>query len=260
MKKIILLITLIAPSFGFAQHFMYDFRSVPESEVSIMKENERHFWRLVAQDQIKKENLTGWAMLERVGGTADEPNIMFFIGIGNEKNVANLETTFQNGSQNVLNAIGPDAAVFVQRALNAPSFRVGQVILKRTNWEADSDWKFHNYVKLNLSKITNVAKMNELQGTVWGKYINKMMVTDETSQKIWTTAQVLSPLCSGYNWNYLSADGYMSYDDVLDGGWKKTPKIPDLTEINSLMGGGFYKQVTWKVLMSVNTDGEFRVH
>jgi hypothetical protein len=52
----------------------------------------------------------------------------------------------------------------------------------------------------------------------------------------------------------------MSYGDVLDGGWTKAPSIPDLSKINQLMGGQFYKQVTWRVVMSVNSDGEFRKH
>jgi hypothetical protein len=70
----------------------------------------------------------------------------------------------------------------------------------------------------------------------------------------------VSPVGTGYDWNYVSADGYTNYEDVLDGGWSATPAYPDLTEIGKLIGGSFYKSVTWKVLMSVNNKGEYTKH
>ena len=86
------------------------------------------------------------------------------------------------------------------------------------------------------------------------------MAKNETTQKLWSASNVVSPRGSGYNWNYLTIDTYMTYGDALDGGWKSSPKIPNLSEINSLMGGQFYKQVMWKVVMSVNSEGEFKKH
>ena len=77
MKFFTTLLIMIA---GFAHsqsYYMYDFRNVPEDELAVMTENEEHFWSKVAQDQIKKGNMTGWAMLERMGGSADEPNVLF---------------------------------------------------------------------------------------------------------------------------------------------------------------------------------------
>ena len=260
MKFFTTLLIMIA---GFAHsqsYYMYDFRNVPEDELAVMTENEEHFWSKVAQDQIKKGNMTGWAMLERMGGSADEPNVLFYIGAGSKKNIDQLGNSFGEGSQNVMKQMGDGAAVFVNRALNVNSRRVGQVFLNRIHTESDNDWNYHNYVKTNFSKVSDVNKMNELQGKIWGKYIKKMMDKNETSQKLWSASNVVSPNGSGYNWNYLSIDTYMTYGDALDGGWKSAPTIPDLSEINSLMGGGFYKQVMWRVVMSVNSEGEFRKH
>ena len=85
-------------------YYMYDFRNVPEDELAVMTENEEHFWSKVAQDQIKKGNMTGWAMLERMGGSADEPNVLFYIGAGSKKNIDQLGNSFGEGSQNVRTA------------------------------------------------------------------------------------------------------------------------------------------------------------
>jgi hypothetical protein len=117
-----------------------------------------------------------------------------------------------------------------------------------------------NYVKMNYSKVSDVAKMNELQTKVWGSFIKKSMASGAVNQKTWSTSSVVSPVGTGYDWNYVSADGYTNYEDVLDGGWSATPAYPDLTEIGKLIGGSFYKSVTWKVLMSVNNKGEYTKH
>jgi len=260
-KKTITLILILITSVMFSQnYYMYDFRSVPDEELSTMIENEEYFWSKVAQDQIKKGNMTGWAMLQRMGGSSDEPNVLFYIGAGSKANIDKLGSSFSEGSNNVMNKMGDGASVFINRGLDIPSRRVGQVILNRIHTEFDSNWSHHNFVKTNFAKVSNVAKMNELQGKVWGKYIKKMMDRNDTNQKLWSASNVVSPNGGGYNWNYLTIDTYMSYGDVLDGGWTKTPSIPDLSEINELMGGQFYKQVTWRVVMSVNSDGEFRKH
>ena len=52
------------------------------------------------------------------------------------------------------------------------------------------------------------------------------------------------------------------YDDLLSPEWSSNTKFPsDLSKINSMMkGGSFYKQVVWKILMSVYSKGEFKVH
>ena len=69
--------------------------------------------------------------------------------------------------------------------------------------------------------MSNVPKMNELEDKVWGKYIKKMMDRNETSQKLWSASNVVSPNGSEYNWNYLTIDTFMTYGDALDGGWSK---------------------------------------
>ena len=72
------------------------------------------------------------------------------------------------------------------------------------------------------------------------------MDKNETTQKLCSASTLVSPNGNGYDWNYLTIDIYMTYGNVLDRGWTKTPSIPNLSEINSLMGGQFYKQPSGK--------------
>ena len=79
---------------------------------------------------------------------------------------------------------------------------------------------------------------------------------------MWTTARKVSPNGNVYNCNYMTIDGYESYSDLLAPSWNPKTKFPDgLDKINSMMEGNtFWKQVTWRVLMSVDSEGNFKVH
>jgi hypothetical protein len=156
--------------------------------------------------------------------------------------------------------MGKDEAVFVKRGLNIEGNRVGMAMLNMSNYESVEGKR--NFIKINYSKVSDVTKMNQLQGKIWGPFIKKSMESGAVNQKTWSTSNVVSPVGTAYDWNYVSADGYVNYEDVLDGGWATPPTIPDLTEIGKLIGGtgAFHKSVTWKIVMSVNTKGEFTKH
>jgi hypothetical protein len=266
MKKTVsLVVTLLICMMSFAQltqpyYVMHDYRKVVGNDLKVMLENEEHFWSKVAQVLVKEGKLTSWNVLERVGGLETEPNILFLITVGSKQNMHDLNETFDYGAKKVMASMGKDEAFFVQRGLKINDNRVGLVVLNMSNYESVEGKR--NFVKINYSNVSDVTKMNQLQGKIWGTFIKKSMASGAVNQKTWSTSSVVSPVGTGYDWNYVSADGYTNYEDVLDGGWSATPTIPDLTEIGKLIGGigSFHKSVTWKVLMSVNTKGEFTKH
>ena len=266
MKKTVsLVITMLICIMSFAQltqpyYVMHDYRKVGGNDLKVMLENEEHFWSKVAQVLVKEGKLTSWHVLERVAGPESEPNILFLITIGSKQNMHDLNETFDYGAKKVMASMGKDEAVFVQRGLNIDNNRVGMAMLNMSNYESVDGQR--NFIKINYSKVSDVEKMNQLQTKIWGTFIKKSMASGAVNQKTWSTSSVISPVGTGYDWNYVSADGYTNYEDVLDGGWSTPPTYPDLTEIGKLIGGtgAFHKSVTWKILMSVNTKGEYTKH
>jgi len=258
MKKIILfIVTMFVYTLSYSQAFynIHDYRKVSQNELKPFLENEEHFWSKVAQLLVKEGKISNWTVLQRETGLDEEPNICFIIGLGSKQNVNELTEKYSKATQQVLASMGKDEAVFVKRALEIDPHRMMLYVLNRTNLEtADGDTK---YLKINYFNTSNADKMNQLQGKVWGEFIKKSMNTKATTQNWWSTSQVLSPLGNGYNWNYISVDGYPSLEDALDGGWANTPTYPDLTDISKLIGGNAYKSVIWHVLMQVNRKGEF---
>ena len=263
MKKFITITLLLFINFSFSQdYFTHDYRYIPADKLEHHIKIEKHYWSKVAQLLVKEGKLMGWAMLQKEGGSSNEPNIYFYIGIGDKNNLDNLYDNYAKASNTVLNSMGEDAAELVQIALNVEPTGVFNTIMQRTNsLSTKKDYEL-NYIKINYAKVNgNIGQFSNMQKNMWGSFIKKEMDKGNGSQVTWATARKVSPNGNGYNWNFMTIDGYETLSDVLAPSWNPNTKFPEgLDKINSMMEGGtFYKQVTWKVLMSVDREGNFRI-
>jgi hypothetical protein len=265
MKKIFITFFFLNYLISFSQeYFMHDYRMIPDDQIDNYIENEKHFWSKVAQNLVKESKITGWAMFKREGGSSNEPNFYIYVGIGKKYNLKYEHTpTFLDGAEKVLKAIDKDVAVFVRRSLNIDSHSIYRVILERTNIEFKPN-SIYNYLKINYCKVKgNIAEFSSMQKNIWGDFIKKYINEENGSQTLWSTAKTISPNGNGYNWNFMAIEGYLNYQDLLVPNWKDSSKFPKagLEKINSMMlGESFYKEVVYKKLMSINSEGEFKVH
>ena len=118
MKKFITITLLLFINFSFSQdYFTHDYRYIPADKLEHHIKIEKHYWSKVAQLLVKEGKLMGWAMLQKEGGSSNEPNIYFYIGIGDKNNLDNLYDNYAKASKTVLNSMGEDAAELVQIAL-----------------------------------------------------------------------------------------------------------------------------------------------
>tara|TARA_Y100000996_G_C22520345_1_gene642182 strand:- start:31 stop:828 length:798 start_codon:yes stop_codon:yes gene_type:complete len=264
MKKIITTILLLFVSLSFSQgYFIHDYRYIPEDKLQHHIKIEKHFWSKVAQLLIKEGKLNGWAMLQREGGASNEPNIYFYIGIGDKTNLEKINENFPAAREKVLKSMGEDASELTQLAINVEPTTLFNTIMERSNSPVRKNNSEMNFIKINYAKVNrNIGQFNNMQKNVWGSFIKKEMDKGNGSQVMWTTARKVSPNGNGYNWNYMTIDGYESYSDLLAPSWNPKTKFPEgLDEINSMMEGNtFWKQVTWRILMSVDSEGNFKVH
>ena len=80
MKKFITITLLLFINFSFSQdYFTHDYRYIPADKLEHHIKIEKHYWSKVAQLLVKEGKLMGWAMLQRSGGSSNEPNIYFYI-------------------------------------------------------------------------------------------------------------------------------------------------------------------------------------
>ena len=264
MKKIFTLFILLYVSFSFSQdYYLQGYRMIPQGEIQTHIENEKHFHSKVAKEMIKEGKATGWAMLQRQGGSSSEPNIMFYVGVGDKSNLKTLGASYNSAYNKVMNSMGEDAATLVKRAISIDGHTVFNATFQRTNRIMKNNIDGFNFIKVNYANVKgNINEFDKLQKELWGNFIKKEMNRNNGSQVIWSTARKVTPNGNGYNWNYITVDGYETYEDLIAPDWNNGTKFPQgLDKINSMMEGGtFYKQVVWKILMSVNSDGDFKIH
>jgi len=60
------------------------------------------------------------------------------------------------------------------------------------------------------------------------------------SQGLCMTIRKVSSVDNGYNWNYMTIDGYSNYEDLLAPKWKASTVFPVevLDKVNSMMENG----------------------
>ena len=153
------------------------------------------------------EKLNGCAVLQRQGGSSNEPNIYFYIGIGDKKNLNNLMDNYTVALSRVLEDMGQNASELARIAIKVKPTNVFNATMQRTNSTVVKNNSKFNYVKINYAKVNrNVNQFSNMQKSIWGNFIKKEMDKGYGSQVIWITARKVSRDENGYNWNCITID------------------------------------------------------
>jgi hypothetical protein len=237
---------------------MYDYRNVPQEEMENFNKNEAEFWSKVAANLLKKKQITGWAMLSRVGGLESDPNIYFYVGLGSYENLDNINKNYPQAYEEVMSSLDQDAQKLFKERLKQKSYRIANVLLNRSEsvFSDSGDWNYmvHNYVKAK-----NVNAFLEGEKKYFKPFFEEHIKAKNTKQVAWITASVLNPRGNHYNWNCYTADLYKNQSDIYNA-WNSEITYPEdgLAEVGKTMEGpGFYKSVVWQKLMWINEDGSF---
>lgn len=260
MKKILLLFAVFVCTFSYAQTnlFMYDYRSVPDDQMEAFQKNEAEFWSKVAQNLMKKKQITGWTMMSRVGGISSDANIYFYVGIGSYENLDNLGPNYNKAYQEVMATLDADAQTKMKERLKIERFSKMNVLLNRrsTVFEEGQDW---NYLVHNYAKATNVGAFLDAQDKYFKPFFEEHIKAKTTKQVGWITARVLNPVGNYYNVNCYTADAYQKMSDIYNA-WDSEITWPEegMTEVSKTMdSGGFYKSVIWHKTLWLDSDGKF---
>lgn len=260
MKKLLLLFAVFVFTFSNAQTnlFMYDYRSVPDDQMEAFQKNEAEFWSKVHQNMLKKEQITGWTMMSRVGGVTSDPNVYFYLGIGSYDNLDNLNQNYNKAYAEVMATLDVDTQNKMKERLKIDSYRKANVLLNRrsTVMAEGGDW---NYMVHNYAKANNVSAFLDAQDKHIKPFFEENFKAKTTKQAIWITARVLNPVGNHYNWNCYTADGYQKLSDIYNA-WNSEVTWPTdgMTEIAKTMETpGFYKSVVWQKILWIDSDGKF---
>ena len=262
MKKNILIFTFFIIFKISAQEdiFTYTYRNVPAEEMKTFVENEVVYWTGIHSILLKKKQTTGWAMLQRVGGRASDPNIYFYMGFGSYENLDNLSKNWKSAEAEYRKSLGSEKLALIDKQLNIPKRIVGEAMLNRTtSVNLDGGMEEWNYLVHNYIKAKNKFNWVQLQDKYFKKFFEKHIKAKNTKQKYWNAAVVINPTGEAYDWNAYTADAYVKMSDIFDS-WNKEvdwPKISD-DDLDDFGDNNFYKTVIWEKRLWLDQNGNLK--
>jgi hypothetical protein len=244
-RFIILMLLILTVEFGYSQTqpskdiTVYQYRKVAPDKVDEFIKRETTYWSEVAKKSMEKGNLQFWALLEKAGGNADEPNFLF---INTYRNIDDAGAVWGSAA-----SLFPKVPM-AQMETNSMSKTTATFFLSNQGWEQKdkSPMADQKYVVMVFHKSNNAGRLIELEKKHWAPFIKASMNNGQTSQVAWGNAVVLDPISSDLKFNSVSYDLYSSLREAIYPTWDPKVVFPQegLTEIEKLEGPfGRYSEV-----------------
>ncbi|MDV7187682.1 hypothetical protein R3X25_10355 [Lutibacter sp. TH_r2] len=214
MKKsfIILFTLLMSCAYVNAQEFTtHEYRSVAPEDMDEYIKREVVYWSKFAESEMKKGNLTYWAVLQRVGGEhqLNEPNILrinTFVDIDKEVNWNSITGLFPKMKFKDMDA----------RAISKTTDKIflrdlGNHI-QPENVIPEKDFK---YVRINYHNMKDIWWHLNFEAEHVKPFFKEAMDNGKTSIKGWGNALILSPKSDEFRCKTYSYDFFSTLKDAL---------------------------------------------
>jgi len=197
---------------------VYQYRHVPDDKIDEFVKRETTYWSKVAQKAAEKNQMTFWALLEKVGGY-DLPNSSNYLFINT---FPNIDSTGDMWSS----AAAVAGVTMDKMETNSMSTTTSQIFLHDEGWAqasfAKPDKDF-NYVVMNYHNSSNPGNFIATEKKYWMPFIQAAMDKKQTPQLGWGNAVVLSPSGDNIKFNTVSYDLFPTLGSALMPAWD--PKI-----------------------------------
>lgn len=212
-KSLIILCTLLVSCFFVnAQEFTtHEYRSVAPEDMEDYIKREVVYWSKFAENEMKKGNLTYWAVLQRIGGEnqLNEPNILrinTFVDIDKDVDWKSITALFPKDKFEDLDArqISTTTDKIFLRDLGNH--------IQGKNVVPERDFK---YMRINYHNMKDVWWHLNFEANLVKPYFQKAMDDGKTSIKGWGNALILTPKSDGFKYKTFSYDLFSSLKDAL---------------------------------------------
>lgn len=210
---------------------IYQYRQVAQADMEEFLHRETTYWSKVAENAIKKGNLTFWAVLVKVGGY-DIPNGSNVLFINTYKDLDNMAGTWDPS------AAFPDVSVESMETISMSKV-MHTLFVRSENWVEKAGAvpsNDFNYVSMLYHDTNSPGQLIELENKHWAPFIKASMDGGKTTQKAWGNAVIITPRAQNMKARTISFDLYASLQETLDPTWAEGVEFPNegLAEINGL--------------------------
>jgi len=217
MKKlsIVLFTLLISCAFANAQvfttHTTHEYRTVAPEDMDEYIKREVVYWSKFAENEMKKGNLTYWAVLQRVGGEniLNEPNILrinTYVDIDKEVDWNSITKLFPNKSFKDLDArlVSTTTDKIFLRDLGNHIQKAGVV--------PEKDFK---YIRVNYHNMKDTWWHLNFEDKKVKPFFKEAMDNGKTSIIGWGNALILTPKSDAFKYKTYSYDLFSSLKQAL---------------------------------------------
>lgn len=198
-------------------------RVAPENLQEYLR-RETTYWKPWAENEVKKGNLTFWAILVRMDGANrdTEPNVLVinnFNDVDKGANWGGIAEMFPNLTMaNIGTAsLSTDTdQIFVRGIADSH--------IRKANAVPDKDYR---YVRIIYHNVTDVAKHLAFEADKWKPLVVNAMKDGKTSMTGWGNGVVVLPESEDFNYQTFSYDIFASAQDALSTGFSSDFTFPD---------------------------------
>lgn len=203
---------------------VYHYKKVAQKDMKDYLNRVNTYWSVFAENEVKKGNLTFWAVLVSVGGNED---------IQNSPNVL-IVTSLKNIDEKVkwmgVQELFPDVKMEDMETWSLSS-NISRVLVRNLNNHVqgnsvvpDDDFK---YIKFNFYNSINTGKHLKFEEEKWKPMIKKAMDDGKTTMKGWGNSLVISPKSPTFTYGSVSYDLFSSMGDVFKGVFSEKVDLPE---------------------------------
>jgi hypothetical protein len=223
-----------------AQITTYQYRKVPDDKIAEFIKRETTYWSKVAQKAVENKKMTFWALLEKIGGynLPGSPNYLFINTFPNMDSLGDMWSDVEKIA----------GVSIAEMETNSISTTVGQFFFHDEDWvQADNanDEKDFNYVVFNFHNTQMPDSFITLEKKYWHPFIKSAMNKNQTKQRAWGNAMLLSPTGPEYRFSTISYDLFATLQDALLTPWDpKTPfPLKDLNKLEKIKAGESSREI-----------------
>lgn len=227
MKKQLTFLLALFLCFQFAKAqsiTTYQYRTVKPSDMNEYIKRETTYWSKLAESEVKKGNLTFWAVLVKVDGVnLDNSANVLLINTFNDLDASNsiwggVEDLFPNVKMEDMetNSLSTTTArIFVRDLGNH---------VQGNSVNPSEDFKF---VRIIYHNNKNIGAHLTFESEKWKPMILKAMNDGNTSMKGWGNSIIVSPQSTKFPYNTISYDLFASAHEALSPALGANMTMPD---------------------------------
>lgn len=214
MRKLWIFLFAFTLSFQFVNAqgtTMHQYRNIAPENMQEYLKRETTYWKKFAEQEVKKGNLTFWAILQKVGGVdlLNTPNILIvntFNNIDKQLNWGAVNDLFPDVKMEDIDTqgLGATTATIFLRSLDNH--------VQGEDVDPVNDFK---YVKVIYHNPKNTGLLLNFESEKWKPMIQKAMNDGTTTMKGWGNARIIHPSSESFPYTTSSHDIFASLEDAL---------------------------------------------